>query len=87
MKHKQIVPHSVAKQLFVTGGWSQHGLKEGSKEEHSTGQSKLLGMKYSKHGADFQYYYPNTISYKTITIHKPTKMHLSRNGTFFLFLF
>lgn len=85
MKHKQIVLHSVAKQLFVTGGWSQHGLEEGSKEEHSTGQSKLLGMKYSKHGADFQYYYPNTISYKAIIVHKSMKMRLLRNRTFFLF--
>lgn len=83
MKHKQIVLHSVAKQLFVTAGWSQHGLKEGSKEEHSAGQSKLLGMKYGKHGADFQYYYPNTISYKAITTHKSMKMR--RNRTFFFF--
>lgn len=45
MKRKQIVLHSVAKQLFVTGGQSQHGLKGRSKEEDSTAQNKLLGMK------------------------------------------
>ena len=48
MKRKQIVLHSVAKQLFVTGGESQHGLKERPKEEYGTGRNKLLGEKYSK---------------------------------------
>lgn len=79
MKRKQIVLHSVAKQLFVTGRWSQHGLRERSKEEHSIGRNKLLGKKYSKHCTDFQHYYPNTISSKAITMHKTMKMRWLRS--------
>lgn len=85
MKRKQIVLHSVAKQLFVTGGESQHGLKERPKEEYGTGRNKLLGEKYSKHCTDFQYYYPNTISYKAITVLKSMETRLLRNRPFFFY--
>lgn len=85
MKRKQIVLHSVAKQLFVTEGESQHGLKERPKEEYGTGRNKLLGGKYSKHCTDFQYYYPNTISYKAITVLKSMEMRSLRNRPVVLF--
>lgn len=64
-------PLRVAKRLLV----AQHGRARAVRRQ----PGERLGHACSKHGADFPYYHPNTISHKAITTHKSMKMCLSRS--------